>query len=116
MHKHAIHQGSQHVYPHVCNRLGSQAGGSQARKSWSVARIINFESTCLQVRPGPQQAWRRLAQGVGVAVLTIGTMFTLSYLLGRCVDVPAWRERNYGYTFHCPSGAPSCYLCTGVEG
>ena len=40
-----------------------------------------------------------------VAVLTIGTMFTLSYTLGRCVDVPAWRERNYGYTFHCPNGA-----------
>ena len=44
-----------------------------------------FKPTRLQVRPGPQQAWQRLAQGVGVAVLTIGTMFTLSYLLGRCV-------------------------------
>ena len=56
------------------------------------------------MRPNREQAWKRLAQGVCVAVLTIGTMFTLSYTLGRCVDVPAWRERNYGYTFHCTNG------------
>ena len=51
-----------------------------------------------------------------MAVLTIGTMFTLSYLLGRCVDVPAWRERNYGYTFHCPSGVPPCCLHMWTQG
>ena len=58
----------------------------------------------MQVRPSREQALRRLVQGVCVAVLTIGTMFTLSYTLGRCVDVPAWHERHYGFTFHCTEG------------
>ena len=59
----------------------------------------------LQMRPGKDKPGKRMLQGIVVAVLTIGTMFSLSYGLGRCVDVPAWKERNYGFTFHCTNGA-----------
>lgn len=46
----------------------------------------------------------RLAEAVGLGVLTIVTMFVLSYLLGTCVDVPDWHASGYGYTFHCTEG------------
>ena len=37
-------------------------------------------------------------------MLTVVTMFGLSYWLGTCVDVPDWHESQYGFTFHCTDG------------
>ncbi|BDA43411.1 H(+)/Cl(-) exchange transporter 7 [Coccomyxa sp. Obi] len=46
----------------------------------------------------------RMAEGAGLAALTIVMMLALSYFLGTCVEVPDWQQKNYGFTFHCPEG------------
>lgn len=57
-----------------------------------------------QVRAPRTHGAARLAEAVGLGVLTIVTMFALSYYLGTCVDVPDWHESGYGFTFHCTDG------------
>ena len=67
----------------------------------------------MQVKAPQDNTLLRLAQGAAVAALTIALMFTLSYWVGTCVTVPAWRERDYGFTFHCENGASTSVLLCG---
>ena len=39
-----------------------------------------------------------------IVSFTVGAIFVLASSLGTCVDVPSWKEKNYGFTFHCPNG------------
>ena len=66
------------------------------------------------MRPSREEPVKRLLQGVAVAALTVAVMFSLSYAAGRCVDVPAWQERDYGFTFHCTGGALSLHSTGGA--
>ncbi|CAK0780533.1 hypothetical protein CVIRNUC_005084 [Coccomyxa viridis] len=45
----------------------------------------------------------RIAEALGLGLLTIVAMFVLSWYFGACVDVPEWHT-GYGFTFHCKHG------------
>ena len=66
-----------------------------------------------QIRAPRTHSVARLAEAAGLGVLTIVTMFLLSYWLGTCVDVPEWHESGFGFTFHCKNGdlRPQHFLC-----
>ncbi len=58
----------------------------------------------MQVRAPRTNNKLRMAEGAGLAALTIVMMLALSYFLGTCVEVPDWQQKNFGFTFHCPEG------------
>ena len=67
----------------------------------------------------------RLLEVVLLAAGTVALMLLLSYGLGTCVDVPAWHEKNYGFTLKCDKGARSpvwpplaaqCWPCARLLG
>ena len=66
--------------------------------------VKSLHSGAMQIRAPRTHNVGRLAEAVGLGVLTIVTMFVLSYTLGTCVDVPDWHASGYGYTFHCTEG------------
>ena len=55
-----------------------------------------------------EMSCRMVAQVIGVGLITISSIFLLSYGLGRCIRVPEkWQDENgvkYGSQFNCPPG------------
>lgn len=66
--------------------------------SWSK------ELTSVQIRAKRDNHLARIAEVGGIAAFTVGSMFFLAWWLGRCVEVPSWKIKNYGYSFHCNNG------------
>ncbi|KAK9812846.1 hypothetical protein WJX72_004634 [[Myrmecia] bisecta] len=58
-----------------------------------------------RVRASRKAHLLRLLEVVGLAIITITTIFLLSWHFGRCVKIPdEWAEVEYGFAFNCPEG------------
>ena len=62
------------------------------------------EYVVVQIRARRTDNLRRIGEVALIVSFTVGAIFVLASSLGTCVDVPSWKEKNYGFTFHCPNG------------
>ena len=58
----------------------------------------------MQIRARRTDNWRRIGEVAVIVTITIATIFAMASSLGTCVEVPSWKEKGYGFTFHCPDG------------
>ena len=66
----------------------------------------------VQIRARRDRHLARIAEVSGIAAFTVGAMFILAYTLGSCIDVPEWKAKGYGFTFHCESGESQRFNCS----
>ena len=58
----------------------------------------------MQIRARRTDNWRRIGEVALIVSITVAAIFVLASSLGTCVDVPSWKEKGYGFTFHCQDG------------